>query len=665
MPKKSKKTLIIVLIIVVLVVIMGILVYLYLTTDAFKSNESLFVKYMGKAFQNIETLKDDTKGDDYNAMLENNKYLSSTELLANYTANAGTSNESTSNLVNNLKIDITGQTDKSVGFMYANMSLLKNNENIVQMEALKTDNKYGLRFSDLIKQYLVVENSNLIETFGKMNINYTLDTIPEVDTLNIAKFSDQDIKQINNTYTNALVKDYSKNKFSKAEKVSVTVNDKEYIANAYSLNMTIQELNDSYINLLEQLKQDDTILSKVDEVQQIVDVLGLNSGVDDFIKQNNTTTNTSQEETQTNTTNNTTIQDQETSNATVSNTEGTNTVVENTVANTTEENTSGMQQTNSKGLKEKLISYIDTVIRKIKNKNIGTDEAKITVYESSGKSVRITIETQDYKMNIDSVVDGSKTFFKVNNEIYGTVDNAQTLTINKNEDEIDLNLITVKAKITKNLKINSTRQISGNKKDTIITLDYTNGTNKIVVKLTDNKEIVNMFDDTPVFDNSNSVVLNNLTQEQIKNVLVTVNDKLVEKRKAVDYDSMYNDFMNMLKGVDVIPDTVEIKPLPNLTNSEISKFNSQFELYKGENLSYDSVNEFLKIAKDNLDTIEVISNNEIKLNISNGVTNEELANKVSKIISADQNKYKTYSVKLEYDQATGIIKDAVINLKDN
>ena len=56
MTKKKRKTLLIVILMLLILIIAATLIILYLNTDLFKSNETLFFKYVGKNAQNIEEI---------------------------------------------------------------------------------------------------------------------------------------------------------------------------------------------------------------------------------------------------------------------------------------------------------------------------------------------------------------------------------------------------------------------------------------------------------------------------------------------------------------------------------------------------------------------------------------------------------------------------------
>ena len=107
MTKKGKKKMIIALMVIILVLIIAAFVVLYLMTDMFKSDKTLFLKYLGKNAENLETVIETFE----NQEVINNKCEKNTEIKVNYIENLGTTSENTSNAINNLKIAIDSQND--------------------------------------------------------------------------------------------------------------------------------------------------------------------------------------------------------------------------------------------------------------------------------------------------------------------------------------------------------------------------------------------------------------------------------------------------------------------------------------------------------------------------------------------------------------------------
>ena len=640
--KKTRNNIIIASISLVIVIIIAVLVYLYFTTDLFKSNSKLFAKYLGKTVQNVEALSEDQEGDQYKSLLQNNRYTSNTEVTAEYVNNIKTTDENTRNVINSLKLLINGKTDKLNGISYKDIALQKEGQNISEIEYLNSNERYGLRFSDLFNQYLVVKNEDLKKISAKLGLDTTNipNTIGEFNIDETLKFTDEEISNMNDTYVNVIMGEYSKEKFSKQTKASITVNDQTVTTNAYTLTLTKEELNNIYIAVLEQLKQDETILSKIDSIDNFLNPV---EEQETESEENETQENGDQE-------NEAQGQEGETQ-------EG-----ENQQETTEEQTTEEQEETEeNKTLKEKFIDAIDSKITEIKNTNIGDDEAKITVYESEGETVKTTIKTQEYETSLETTKQQG-TYIKYFKEIYGIDENSDEIIIEKRNGAININRERKLGQNVQKTRFSQERTIADGKQEKTTTFSYDMGKNKIEIQVKDNKEVVNEFDKIPEFTNSNTVVLNSLNDEQFENIKNTLNDNLIEKLQAVSEQVNYEELFRILTELEILPEQITIEDLVTLTRSEVSKFNATFEIYKGQKVNVSAIDNLLKIVKDNLDTVEVLSDNAIKLNIVKGTSNEELANKVSEIINSEENKNKEYSIEYEYDEETNIIKAVIIQI---
>ena len=75
MARKTRIAMITVVISLLVITIIGILVFLYLETDAFKTNETLFTKYLAQNFEELDNLKNNSNSTT-KSLLENSKYTS-------------------------------------------------------------------------------------------------------------------------------------------------------------------------------------------------------------------------------------------------------------------------------------------------------------------------------------------------------------------------------------------------------------------------------------------------------------------------------------------------------------------------------------------------------------------------------------------------------------
>lgn len=209
----------------------------------------------------------------------------------NYTENIGTSSENTQNSVNQLKLNVQSQTDESNQYKEQDIQILNNDQKVAQVEYIQEGNTYGIRFLDLFDQYIVVENENLKDLFKKFgysdvqveNIPDKIEWNPEYD--NLLKLSEQEKQNIKNKYMNIINRNMTKDNFSKQKNQTIQINGKNIRANSYTLTITKEQLNAIYLKMLEEMKQDEMILTKIDNLQTILEKYQLTTEETSFKEQ--------------------------------------------------------------------------------------------------------------------------------------------------------------------------------------------------------------------------------------------------------------------------------------------------------------------------------------------------------------------------------------------
>lgn len=260
---------------VVLLVIALVFILLYINTDMLKSSSTLFAKYIGQNMENMRAVYEEIGANEYDELLKQNKYTTDTEVKINFTENMGTSSETTQNSISQLKLKIKGQTDHSNEYNYQDIHLLSNAEKVSEIEYIQSGNTYGIRFSDLFNQYILADNENLKELFRKMG--YTeeeLVNIPDsiqfdIGLKTIFQFSKEEEQNLKTKYISIINSNISQDNFSKQQQM-IQIDGKDIEANSYVLTMTKEQLNNIYIKILEEVKQDEVILAKVDKLQTIL-----------------------------------------------------------------------------------------------------------------------------------------------------------------------------------------------------------------------------------------------------------------------------------------------------------------------------------------------------------------------------------------------------------
>lgn len=268
MPRKKRRVIIIVAILAVVLAIAITMLTLYLTTDMFKSSRTLFAKYMGQNVEGITSAYQRIAKNDYNELLQQNKYTTESKVKINYTKNIGTTSENTENSVNQMELQIKGQVDKQNQYNYQDIQLLNKEEKIAKIEYLQNNDIYGIRFSDLFKQYLLVRNENLNQIVQGENVPEKIDLN---DFKNILQFSEEEKQSLKTKYLAIIDANIAKENFSKQKDQTIEINKKNVNVNAYTLTLTKEQMNNLYIKMLEELKQDEIILTKMDEIQTLLD----------------------------------------------------------------------------------------------------------------------------------------------------------------------------------------------------------------------------------------------------------------------------------------------------------------------------------------------------------------------------------------------------------
>lgn len=578
----------------------------------FKSNKTLFFKYFGKNSENIKEIEEIFESTEYEKNLQNNKYTDDINIKVNYTNNLQTTSEDNSNTINNVKLLIKGEEDKNNKYSYKDFKLEKdkniatntenqsssensnesNNkeQNIMEVEYIKNDNNYGIRFSDLFKQYLLVENNNLKDLFRKIGYSeQELENVPdsiEINdiTLSDIKFTEDEIKQLSEKYSEIINKKVSKEKFEKNSKQVITINEKNITTNAYILKLTNEELNNLYVDLLESLKQDEIILNKIESIQNKINSININSS-------------------------------------------------------------------ESKDLKESFAEEIDLQIEKINKTNIGNQETKIIVYENSGKTIRTAIQGKDYEINFDYI----NTQDEKNIELIVKKDEIETYNIKLKKDKDGIKLDIYSNDETNPIKISleQNKNESDKKCSNNINLKYENANSKLEVSAEQEINIVDNFENENTLNDQNSILLNGLEKEQLQAVLNQVSEEVQQKINSISEEVKINDIQEILETLGIINKQQNIEA-GGITETEKNRFNSKFEILKGEELDNENVLKVVEAVKDNIINAQVDTNEEIKIEISRNESNQDIEKSLEEYIKKEKD--KKYDIKIEYDEDTELVK---------
>ena len=171
--KKNKILVITIIIFLILAIAGGVLAYLYMATDIFKSGKELFSKYFLQELEVIEKMTNLETVEIYQKLQNENKYESTTNIKTVYSEGGEISNP-----LNNLSAKLDIQKDNEQKYFYANGQVLLKEEEIIeeqtvikdnkylQAELIRQDEQYGIRFTDAVKQFVTVKNDENLENIA-------------------------------------------------------------------------------------------------------------------------------------------------------------------------------------------------------------------------------------------------------------------------------------------------------------------------------------------------------------------------------------------------------------------------------------------------------------------------------------------------------------------
>lgn len=622
MPRKKRRVIVIsiIVLLVLLFIIGGICIYLYLTTDSFKSNRTLFEKYLAQNFNVIQNFTQN-KSNNIDNYLNNNKYTSNLSVDIKYTSdsentenntNETNNEETTENSINNLQLNINSQIDKTNQYDYKDIRLAYQTENVARAEYIKDNTLLGIRL-DGIKQFVTIDNQDIESLSNKADIS--IDTLNQIyllsnhiDISELINFTEEEKETLIERYANIIDQNTEKESFKRNNKATIEVNGVQTIANGYYIETTKENFNNVLMKILEQIAQDEIILNKIDNIQSKL--------IEYNIIQNNEDIN----------------------------------------------------------LRNEFINYINNYITEIKNKNIGNETHRITVYENNGQIVKTVIETQENTIEIDVYNNGTsviiqnsklenknqtKNLIKLEN---GSQDNIQSLIIQYEEIENDI--------VKNNIKFETKKEIQNNDIDGNINLIYELDGNKVEISATEFIERATEFEDKMELNEENNVTLNDLQEDQITNILNILSDNINNQINNITSKVSPDDLNLMLKELGFVQEDIFIEEEPvQVTEVERNRFNSQLTFFIGEDQEANNINLLLNSIAQSLEdaTIENITNdrgeeklNQITLNINRNSQNDEKLQQVRNIIT--ENNGETFDVTMSYDEETQLINRIFIKV---
>lgn len=267
--KKKGIIITIIVILTVLIVAGGIFAYIFFCTDLLLSEKQGFGKY-------VMQLGDKEKGfitnsvNTYFSKKEATTYTTNGKISANVDILKDISTDYELQVYNraveagnNTNITFTGKVDNVNNRIEQDISVNYSDTVKLPFKFKRYGDIYGVQADSISETYLAIENNNLQEFVQKFgienveNIPNKIETSSELESLNL---TDEEKAHIQTEYILPIYNNLAEEKFSKTENADGSV--------TYTLTLTGPEIKQIYINLLETLRRDQTMIDKINEVME-------------------------------------------------------------------------------------------------------------------------------------------------------------------------------------------------------------------------------------------------------------------------------------------------------------------------------------------------------------------------------------------------------------
>ena len=255
--KKRHLIILIISIVLVLCIAAG-LAFMFFFTDIFKSNKTLFSKYLAQNEEILDLFNDK----DINAYVEKQKTTpySQEGLIKTNVTFPDSSQSQIANALQNCSITFSGKVDNSNKYFYETVKANYSDTQSMEFDIYQNNDIYTFTISDLLTKYIGMDNNNLKEFAQKMQLSDDIvKSIPnkiEFDKLNkyTSIFSEEDLDSLKKKYLNIIYDNLTDDMFSKEKTSESTV---------YSLKLNKSSIKDIKKKLLESLKDDEIIFNRI------------------------------------------------------------------------------------------------------------------------------------------------------------------------------------------------------------------------------------------------------------------------------------------------------------------------------------------------------------------------------------------------------------------
>ncbi len=667
--KNSKIILIMIILLVILIILTGV-AYAYFATDMFRSNKELFFKYITQMGEEENGFVE-TELKEYFEKQKNEPYSNDGTFTLNIETENGTAKEY--DMINNFNISFSGQTDKTNHRFLQDISLNYSNDVSFPISYKKIEDTIGLQTKYVGSKYIAVETNNS-NNEALTTINDLVQATNQIEELVQLPFSKEEWKQIQEKYIKVINEQLQETQFTKVE---------ENNQKGYKLTLTEEQIKNIIIQLLENLKNDQTLLDKINESisEQTNSAKITTTTIDNLIKdiENETTS------------------DEETYEITVFQEKGKITQLSVTIR----EIEIKLEKKKEDNLLQYRISVTPNAEEWKESISFTANYTGLTALQNVNETYEV--ELQGELSSSSQVVEKARTA-KESTEIkaekekvqllvqgvkvtsYANGDSSDSITLEDLETEKeetpstyanmefepsdDDNILITFTDTKDEFEIDSIGNIIQEREQSSNANSNTSESNAITYKYQFNNQIT--FGNTAEieeFSNENAMILNNYEAEQVSDFLEKVEERIElvneQQMEELGLETYENPILQMLEpflGMTIYTQAIGTinGTSSNMNELEVTTFNAKFENYESTNLQGATVKGLLSTIQLNNESQE--KNRQIEEIHFDGEEFEGSEQNISYIKSSIEIE-DYYRVEFERDENTGLIYRTVINKK--
>lgn len=273
------------------------------------------------------------------------------------------------------------------------------------------------------------------------------------------------------------------------------------------------------------------------------------------------------------------------------------------------------------------------------------------------KTVRTTIKTTDYEVNLDFLSTSEGDFVQYSKG--SSNDNIDKISLTKNNDNIEIIITEAEGGEENIITISQNKEVSGNTMAKNISIKSENQNSRVEAYMTQNYQTVTQFNDMVELNAENSIKLNDLSQEQLQTLMTTVTEGVNNKIAELQNQINMQEIQQVLVNAGLVAQ-VQDMDITQTTETERTRYNSQFEILRGQNLDSERILNAINASQNYISNLEVVSNTELKITLSRNGNNPEVVMTLQNFI--EERGRDTYNLDVEYDEETGLVSNLLLTI---